>query len=127
VRPAGLEKAVGIVTGNYLEDATDPPWQDDPEVRELRAFFEQNSPGGSIDDAFARAGYVYAAMLAEFIGRCGDDLSREAVMHQATSIHDMRTPLLLEGLSMSTSPTDYLPNRQLVPVRFNGERWEYVK
>jgi hypothetical protein len=39
---------------------------------------------------------------------------------------DTFTPLalLLPGIRINTSPTDYRPMKQLQPMRFNGHNWE---
>jgi len=56
--------------------------------------------------------------------RCGDDLTRENVMKQATSLKDVQIDLFLPGIVANTSPTDYRVNKQLQMMKFNGERWE---
>ncbi len=56
--------------------------------------------------------------------KCGDNLTRENVMKQATSLKDVVLDLSLPGIVANTSPTDYRVNKQLQMMRFNGERWE---
>jgi len=56
--------------------------------------------------------------------RCGDDLTRDNVMKQATSLKDVEIDLFLPGIVANTSPTDYRVNKQLQMMKFNGERWE---
>ena len=55
---------------------------------------------------------------------CGDELTRENVMKQATNLKDVVGDLTLPGMSLNTTPTDYRINKQLQMMRFNGERWE---
>jgi branched-chain amino acid transport system substrate-binding protein len=55
---------------------------------------------------------------------CGDNLTRENVMKQVTNMKNVEADLLLPGIVMNTSPTDYRPIKQLQMMRFNGERWE---
>jgi len=62
-------------------------------------------------------------LLVEVFKACGDDLSRENVMRQATSLHKLKLPLLLPGVSISTAPDDYFPIKQLQLRRFNGKSW----
>jgi branched-chain amino acid transport system substrate-binding protein len=42
----------------------------------------------------------------------------------AESVQDFTTPMLLPGITVNTSPTNYMPIRQFQPQRFNGENWE---
>jgi branched-chain amino acid transport system substrate-binding protein len=56
--------------------------------------------------------------------QCGDDLTRENVMKQAASLKDYRTEILLPGIKINTSPSDFAPISQLQLMRFKGEMWE---
>jgi len=126
LRPAGLDKAAGIISAAYAKDPTDPQWTNDPEVIEYFAWLEKQFPGTAHDDNLVAAGYVYAATLVALLKLCGDDLSRETIMHQATTLHGPPMPLLLPGITITTSPTAYQPIRQMRFQRFNGERWELL-
>jgi branched-chain amino acid transport system substrate-binding protein len=55
---------------------------------------------------------------------CGDELTRENVMKQAANLHHLELPMLLPGITINTSPTDFAPIKQVQMARFNGERWE---
>ena len=50
----------------------------------------------------------------------GGDLSRENIMRQATNLRDLELPMVLPGIRVSTSPTDYYPVQQLQLMRFDG-------
>jgi branched-chain amino acid transport system substrate-binding protein len=56
--------------------------------------------------------------------QCGDDLTRENVMRQATNIKGYVPSLALPGMSLNTTANDYRINKQMQMMRFNGERWE---
>jgi branched-chain amino acid transport system substrate-binding protein len=45
-------------------------------------------------------------------------------MRQATSLHQVPNPVLLPGITQSTSPTNYHPLRQLQMMRWNGKTWD---
>jgi branched-chain amino acid transport system substrate-binding protein len=62
--------------------------------------------------------------MIHVLEKCGDNLTRENVMKQATSLKDVVLDLSLPGILANTSPTDYRVNKQLQMMRFNGERWE---
>jgi len=124
IKPAGVEKAVGIITGGYLKDSTDPAWDNDQGMKDWRAFMDKYMPGADQTDGNYAYGYAVAMTLAHVLKQCGDDLSRENVMKQATNIHDLEIPMLLPGIKVNTSPTNYHPLRQLQLARWNGKTWE---
>jgi branched-chain amino acid transport system substrate-binding protein len=62
--------------------------------------------------------------MAETLRRCGDNLTRGNVMKQATSFQKFRVPMLLPGITVSTSPTDYYPIQAVQLARFKGQTWE---
>jgi branched-chain amino acid transport system substrate-binding protein len=41
INPVGAEKAVGLLTGNFVKDPTDPAWNNDPGMDEWRAFMRK--------------------------------------------------------------------------------------
>ena len=69
-------------------------------------------------------GYAVAQTMVQVLKQCGDDLTRANIMKQAASLKDFRTEVLLPGIAMNTSPTDFAPIDQLQLMRFKGERWE---
>jgi branched-chain amino acid transport system substrate-binding protein len=44
-------------------------------------------------------------------------------MKQAASIHDLRLPMLLPGITVSTSADDYAPIKQMQLQKFDGATW----
>jgi len=60
----------------------------------------------------------------QVLKQCGNELTRENVMKQAANIHDFTVPMLLPGIKVNTSPTDFAPVKQVQMGRFTGERWE---
>ena len=122
--PAGGETGRGIVTGTYGKDQTDPQWANDPGMNEWRAFMKQWMPDADLKDLNTTYGYGAALTLKTVLQQCGDDLSRENVMKQATSLHDLEIPVLLPGIKVNTSPTNYHPIRQLQLARWTGTSWE---
>ena len=51
------------------------------------------------------------------------DLSRENVMKQAANLTNLELPMLLPGIKINTSPTDYFPTEQGQMMRFDGKQW----
>jgi branched-chain amino acid transport system substrate-binding protein len=60
----------------------------------------------------------------QVLKQCGNDLSRDNIMRQAVNLKDLELPLLLPGIKVNTSPTNYSPIRQMRLATFNGESWE---
>jgi len=126
LEPAGLERSSGVMAVATLKSASDPQWEDDPEYREWLAFMHKYYPEGDLADQLTVAGYSYAALFAQVLRRCGDDLTRENLMQVATHLQGMRIPMLLPGITLNTSPTDYNPLKQMRLQRFDGHKWELV-
>jgi ABC-type branched-subunit amino acid transport system substrate-binding protein len=123
LEPAGLDKSAGLVSSQFVKDPTDPAWRDDKEVKSYVTFMKQFYPDGNPNDIFNVWGYAAAQTLVQVLKQCGDDLSRENVMHQAASLKDLEVAGLLPGIRINTSPTDFFPVKQLQLMRFDGKRW----
>jgi branched-chain amino acid transport system substrate-binding protein len=121
--PAGLENAKGIVSVTYGKDPADPTWNDDPGMKKWRAFMDKYYPEGDKNSSFNTYGYGTAQLMAGVLEMCGDELTRENVIKQATNLKDVVGDLTLPGMSLSTTPTDYRINKQLQMMRFDGQRW----
>ncbi len=123
LKPAGLDASEGIITTQYVKDPTDPQWKNDKGYKDWLAFMQKYYPDGNLSDAGNVYGYSVAQTLVHVLKQCGDDLSRANVMRQAASIKDLALPLLLPGIKINTSPTDFYPIEQEQLARFDGERW----
>lgn len=120
----GDEALKGVVSMGYMKDATDPAYANDPAVKDYLAWVEKYvSAADARIDRSAPNGYVAAALMAEVLRRCGDDLTRANVLKQATSLHDFSMPMLLPGITVDTSSTDYFPFGKQQMERYDGTRW----
>jgi len=124
MQPAGLEASKGVISVNYGKDPSDPTWKDDAGLKKYFDFMAKYYPDGDKNSIFNTYGYSTSQMLIQVLKQCGDDLTRENVMKQATSLKNVVIDLALPGIVANTSPTDYRVNKQLQMMRFNGERWE---
>jgi branched-chain amino acid transport system substrate-binding protein len=124
LKPAGFENAKGILSTIYLKDPTDPIWKDDPAIKEWASFMDKYFPEGDKTSGFGVYGYLTAQTLVQVLKQCGDELTRENVMRQAANLKGLELGLLLPGIKVNTSPTDYLPVEQMQMSRFNGEHEE---
>ena len=64
-----------------------------------------------------------AQTLVQVLKQCGDDLTRENVMRQAANLKDLELPMLLPGIQINTSATDFYPIEQVQLIRFDGKKW----
>ena len=124
MRSAGLEKSKGLISGFVYKEATDPRWKEDAGMKEYAAFIANYMRPTDFADNLAATGFGFASTMVHVLKQCGDDLSRENIMKQATSLRDFETPLLLPGIKINTSPDNYYPIRQLKLAAFTGESWE---
>jgi branched-chain amino acid transport system substrate-binding protein len=122
--PAGLEKAVGIISSAYIKDATDSKWASDKAIAQWREFMNKYYPDGNQADVFNVYGYSVAQTIAHVLRQCGDNLTRENVMRQAANMKGYRVETLLPGVTISTSSDDFAPIEAVQLERFNGKQWE---
>ncbi len=117
--PAGVENAVGIVTTRHSIDPADPAFADHPGRAEFVWFMENYLPDRqyTVLEAYA---YNVASALVEVLRRCGDDLNRANVMEHAANLTALELPMLIPGITVNTSPTDYAPVEALQMARFDG-------
>jgi branched-chain amino acid transport system substrate-binding protein len=123
LKPAGLENSKGIVSDFYLKDPTDPQWKNDVGYKWWVGFMDKYYPDGDKTDINNVVGPMIAATVVHVLKMCGNDLTRENVMRQAADLHHFKLPMLLPGITINTSPTDFAPIKQVQLARFNGERW----
>jgi branched-chain amino acid transport system substrate-binding protein len=122
--PAGLDKSVGLITGAYLKDPTDPAWKDDPGMSEWRDFMKKALPEADQNDVNYVFAYGVSLTLVQVLKQCGNDFSRENVMKQAASLSHLQLPVALPGIEVNTSATDFRPISQMQLAKFNGKTYE---
>ena len=124
LKPAGLQNAKDIISDFYLKDPTDPQWKDDEGYKDWVAFMDKYYPEGDKSDLGNVVGPAFAQTFVQVLKQCGDDLTRENIMKEAANLHGFRVPMLLPGITINTSPTDFAPIKQIQMARFDGERWQ---
>ena len=123
LEPAGLQASTGLITALAAKSPTDPRWNDDADIKEFKDFFTKWYPRGDIADGSNTTGYISAYMTVKVLEACGDNLTRENLLKQATSIKPTAAPLLLPGITISTRPDRYAPYTQMQIARFDGKSW----
>jgi branched-chain amino acid transport system substrate-binding protein len=124
LKPAGADAARGVIVTQYVKDTTDPTWKDDPAMQDYRAFMAKYYPQGNVDDQFGVLAYSIAQTLVQTLTQSGTDLTRERVMREAANLRHLKLPMLLPGIEINTSPTNFNPIQQARLARFNGNTYE---
>jgi branched-chain amino acid transport system substrate-binding protein len=123
LEPAGLESSVGLLSSAYAKDPADPAFENDPATKDWRGWMIKYLPGADVRQPNIINGYNYAATIVQVLKQAGGDLSRENIMRQATNLRELELPMLLPGIKVDTSPTNYYPLQNLQLMRFDGKRW----
>ena len=121
-KPAGFENAKGIISVDFYKDPNDPEWADDPETNEWRAFMAEYYPDGDLNNKFNAYGWAVCHTMKAVLEQAGEELSRENIMRQAANLRQVEVPMLLPGMVVDTSPTDFYPLEQMQMTRFDGTR-----
>lgn len=56
--------------------------------------------------------------------QAGDNLTRENVMKEAANLKGYESPLLLPGIKVNTSPTDFYPIQSVQLARVEGDTFK---
>ena len=124
MKPAGFENGQGIITAQYLKDPTDPQYAKDKDFLEWKAFMQKYYPTGDLNDASNAYGYAVSNLVEIVLKQCGDDLTRANIMKQAANLKDIQLPMIIEGIKVNTSPSDYYPLQAVRLARFKDQTWE---
>ena len=124
MKPAGFDNSQGILTAAYLKDPTDKQWESSDDMKAWRAWMAKNMPNANVNDANIAFAYSVASLMVETLKRCGDNLTRENIMKQAAGYHNYVNPLLLPGITINTSATDFYPIQAVQLSKFKGDTWE---
>ena len=126
LRPAGLQNSSGVISTSFLKDASDPEWKDDQAIKAFSSFMDKYYPDGDKADGNAVFGYAAAETLFHVLSQCGDDLSRENIMRQSTSLKGYQSQIAQPGITFNTGPTDFHPIKQMRLVQFDGISWQPI-
>jgi ABC-type branched-subunit amino acid transport system substrate-binding protein len=123
MQPAGLDHSVGVVTAEFLKEPGDPVWQNDPEVRAYLEFMKDYNSGSDPNDWSNVIAYYMAAAVVEALKSCGAELTRERLLARVSHMEEVSVPMLIPGITLNTTPTDYHAMKQMRLKRFDGARW----
>lgn len=123
LKPAGFEAAEGVISTAYVKDPTDPAVVNDDDVKEYLDWLKTNMPQRNAREGGLVVGYLSSWMTSHVLREAGDNLTRENVMRIATTLKDVRAPMLLPGITFHTSPTNYSMIDQFQVQQFRNGSW----
>jgi branched-chain amino acid transport system substrate-binding protein len=123
LQPAGPEKAIGLISSTFVKDPTDPQWKDEKATKDWLAWMKTYYSNGNVAEIYNVYAYINAELLVHVLKLCGDDLTRENVMKRAASLKNLELPMLLPGVQINTSSSDYDVIKQMQLMRFDGKEW----
>jgi branched-chain amino acid transport system substrate-binding protein len=126
LKPAGLENAEGLISSAFAKDPFDPAWADDADVKAFLDWEKANLTQGNPRDSGVVNGYIASFLAAHVLGKAGSSLTRENVLRVATHLSNLRVPMLLPGVTITTTPSDYSVINRFQIQRFEGGRWVAV-
>lgn len=124
--PTGVEKSKGRDLAGCLQGADEPVLVTRSGRAGLLYLLKTHAPDVDAGSGTGVAGYLVAALMAHVLRTADDDLSRENVRRVASSLKDLRLPILLPGVLMSNSTAALHVYAVLQPVRFNGVELDAV-
>ncbi len=83
---------------------------------------DKHMPSGDKGDVNYAYGYNVAKLMHGMLQGC-KDLSRPGIMKCAASLTDVELPMLLPGIKVNTSATDFYPIQAEQLSKFDGEKW----
>ena len=122
LKPAGLEKSEGLVSTSYSKDPFDPTWAQDTEVQAYVDWVKANLTATAADTGYI-SGYISSSLTDYVLKQAGDELTRANIMQIATHLNGLRMPLLLPGITINTTPTNYSMINKFRVQQFKNGRW----
>jgi ABC-type branched-subunit amino acid transport system substrate-binding protein len=125
IEPAGLEAGKGVMSLGSLKPYVNNP-NNDPEMARYIEFMKTRLPNADLNNTAALYGYTVAEALVVVLKQCKNDLTRENIMAQATNLNNVSLSLLMPGITLNTTPSDFRPIKDGYMLQFNGADWEVV-
>jgi branched-chain amino acid transport system substrate-binding protein len=123
LKPAGLDNSEGLISTAYAKDPFDPTWADDTDVKIFLAWVKDNLTVGNPRDTGIVGGYIVSWLAEYLLQKAGATLTRENILNIATHLDHLKVPMLLPGITVTTSPIDYSGINRFQIQRFESGRW----
>lgn len=122
MKPAGLECSQGLITAQYQRDPTDPQWAETDGYKQWSKFMDEYFPDADRSDVNYAYGHSLGSLVHHVLKNC-DDLSRPGIMACAARVKGLQLPMVIPGVIIDTSPTDFRTIQAEQLSRFEGDRW----
>jgi ABC-type branched-subunit amino acid transport system substrate-binding protein len=122
--PAGVENAIGVVSGTLIKDPVDKKWANDPGIIAYRAYFAKYLSGADLADVSYLFGTQQGEILEQVLKQCGGDFSRENILRQARNIKGLTLPTAIPGVVVNTGSDNSAAYTQMQLQRWTGTNWE---
>jgi branched-chain amino acid transport system substrate-binding protein len=122
LKPAGLDCSEGLITAQWMKDPTDPQWAETDGFKEWSAWMDRNLPDADRGDVNYGLGYNVSKLLNHVLDNC-EDMTRKGIMGCAANVKDLELPMVLPGILVNTSPTDFYPIQAAQLSKFDGQKW----
>lgn len=124
LKPAGLDNSTGVLSTQIVKDPDDATFARDPDVQDYLAFMAKWAPQESPRDSNAVTAFLAGQAFEYVVRQAGDELTRENLLKQATTLHDVKLKMFLPGVTLNNSPTSYTAFRRYQLSRFDGTSWK---
>ncbi len=124
MKPAGFGQQPGRDHGRLPEGPDGQALDGDADMKTWREWMAKYQPSGNTGDANYIYAYGVSYLMTETLKRCGSELTRANVMKQAAGFQKFKVPILLPGITINTSATDFYPIQSVQLQRFKGETWD---
>lgn len=123
-KPGPLFRVSGAdVTAQFLKEPADPRWQNDPEALAYLDFMKTAVPGLDPNDWSNIIAYYMASAIAQVLNSCGEEVTRAQMLDRVSHMNAVPVPMLLPGIALNTTPSDYNAIKEMQLARFDGTRW----
>ncbi len=127
LKVVGFDKSVGIMTAQFFREPGDPTWEKDQAVIDYLAFMKKYAPNEAPLDAIGVSGYNNAQIAEYVLKQAGNELTRENLIKQATTLKGVTLSMLLPGMTLNNTPEDYRAYHGFQLSRFDGKGWAAVE
>ena len=123
LKPAGLDNAEGLISTAYAKDPFGPTRADDRDVKTFLAWVKDNPTQGNPRDTDIVGRYILSWLVAYVFEKAGSTLTRENILNIGTHLDHVRAPMLLPGITMTSTPSDNSGIARFEVQRFESGRW----
>jgi branched-chain amino acid transport system substrate-binding protein len=117
---AGSPEAVnGVVTTTYLKDPAAPKYANDSQIKFYKTLMAKYLPGANVNNSQYFYGMAKAADFVQALYRAGKSPTRASLMRAVGNL-TYKSPWVLPGANISTSPTNAFPMKYQKYARYNN-------